>query len=385
MDELLKLTKPRLENKNAHPYHMYNMIMDTPSALERIFNEEQEIIEKVVSVLDSDRIDRILLIGIGTSWHAALNAHYLLTRLGNLDQSKKSVVVWNSFDFIQQSPHLDSKTAVFIFSHRGIKTYSYQSYMKAKEAGSYVVLLTGTEAAVLEPLDAIIRTSKNDQSAAFTISHSSSYYVCLILSAKLGAKSGSSEAKDIVDNHLSKVPQYFSSLLKDETPYKRWAETVQDKFYLPFSGYLGNTSNAYEVALKIKESSYCISEGFNVEQLIHGPFVAFSSHTALTAMITDYDKLGKERSHQLLKASKHVGATVLAITTIGDNTTESIVGIENTIKLIDVPDSISILTNLGCLQLLSYHLAILKKVNPDTFRRDQPLHSDCFSVAGLTL
>jgi len=381
MEHLLKLTKPRLPDKNGHPYHMYDMIQDTPATLERIYREEEEHIEKVASALYDNRIKRILFVGIGTSWHATLNAHYLMITISG---STKSVEAWNSFDFIQQSPPIDSSTAVIIFSHRGIKTYSYQSYMRAKEAGSYTVLITGTEAAVTEPLDVVIRTCKNEQSAAYTISHSSTTFVNLILATKIGIKNGNSLAQDIKDNHLSKVPEYFSSLLKDETPYKRWAELVKDKTYLPFTGYMANVSNCYEAALKIKETSWLIAEGFNVEQFIHGPFCSTNSNTALTTIITP-NQLGKDRTHQLLKASKHVGATITAITTKSDTTTETIVGVENTIKLIDVPDSISMITNLGCIQMLTYYLAIEKKTNPDTFRKDQPLHCDAFSSNGLLL
>ncbi|EFA80877.1 hypothetical protein PPL_06466 [Heterostelium album PN500] len=385
MEELLKLQKPRLPNKDAHPYHMYDMITDTPAALRRVYQEEQAVIESVATVLHSDRINRILLVGIGTSWHATLNAAYLLNKVGGLGLSDtKTVTAWNSFDFIQQQPKIDSSSAVIIFSHRGVKKFSYQSYIRAKEAGSYTILLTGVGSALIESLDAVIRTSKQEQSSAFTISHSCSYYVSLILSVEIGLKNGVDTAKDLKQNHLAKVPEYFESLLQDETPYKRWAESAKDRSYLPFVGYLGNVSNCYEVALKIKEAAWVVAEGCQLEQFIHGPFVAVDNKTALTTIITP-DPLGKERSHQLLNAAKHVGSVISAITTKSDTTTESIVGVENTIKLVDVPDPISIITNLGCLQLLTYHLALAKKTNPDTFRRDQPLHSDAFTTAGLLI
>ncbi|GAM21681.1 hypothetical protein SAMD00019534_048560 [Acytostelium subglobosum LB1] len=360
---------------------MFDMINHTPAALERILSQEQSVIQSVSAVIASSRINKVLLVGIGTSWHAALNADYYFKTVAGLPH----VEAWHSMDFVQRSPPVDDKTAVIIFSHRGVKTFSFEACVRSKNSGCYTVLLTSLDSPINESLglDAIIRTSKGEQSSAFTVSHTSSTFVALMLSVYIGLGRKVDQAAGL-EQHLNKIPNLLQSIINhDHQMYKSWAARVKDLRYLPFVAYLGNVSNTYEVGLKINEAVYMYAQGFNVEQFIHGPFVAVDENTGLTAIISKED--GKERTLQLLKAAKHVGVKVSLITSDCDYTSAEVVGKDCIISLPDVPEPISVLTNLVALQLLTYYLAMERKTDPDMFRRDLPLHSDAFVVSGLNL
>ncbi|EFA85605.1 hypothetical protein PPL_01388 [Heterostelium album PN500] len=388
-------------NKNEHPYYMYDMIQGTPTALRRVYTEELTKLETLATELYSTKYKSIHLVGSGSSWHTVLNTQYFLESIGGCgisDSDAKRVVAWNSLDFLQKQPKLDESAAVILFSHLGGKKYTNAAIRIAKKAKSYVVLVTSLDSILtsstvpvqgvendtllIDSIDVIIGTSHADKSMAFTVTHTCANYVTFILAVKLGLKNKNETAILLDTENLAKVPEYFECVIADETPYKKWAVSVQDCSYLPFVGYTANIGNCYEAGLRIKRAAHVIAEGYQLEQFIHSSFPAIDKKTSLTAIITP-DIYGVERSIEILKVAKHVGAKVSIITTKDDSKVDSLVGVDNIIKLVNVPEAITVFTNLGCLQLLTYHLSLVRNTNPDTNRTDQPLYCDAYRVCRL--
>eukprot|EP01133_Synstelium_polycarpum_P016019 gene16019-19067_t len=358
------------------------MIEATPAALKRVLADETTKIKELAKVLVSNDINKVFIIGVGTSWHASLNTRHFIRNISKLTSAE----AWNSFEFIEQDPAIDRHCAVLIFSHRGIKKYSYDSFMRAKSRGCYTVLFTSTVSPVVDCLDMVIRTSISDQAAAFTVSHTSATYCGFMLAIEMGLLRKTTLASEL-QSYIAHIPGFVERVLEPAVhdKFKLWASKFKDQSYLPFVGYLSNESNCYEVALKIKEAAYVIAEGYQLEQFIHGPFVATDANTILTCIISSSDT-ARERTHQLIKAAKHVGAKVAAITQEDDNTTESIIGEDGiTIKLPIVPEAVSVFTNLVGLQLLTYYLSLEKGTNPDTFRKHIAPHDEAFIKSGLSL
>eukprot|EP01132_Coremiostelium_polycephalum_P006719 gene6719-8329_t len=390
--ELIKKQPTRLPVRNAHPYHMHDMIMKTPDALQRVINEElDKSIKNVAKVLVDKK--KIFFIGIGTSYHACLNAKYYFRKVAKMVNTETV----NSMECIFNRTLEDIPTedrvscAAVIFSHRGIKQYSYQSYKMAKEQGLYTVLLTSTESVITDDVDAIIRTSLPEQSSAFTVSHSTSTFCTLLLANEI-AKLRSLPTV-ISQNDLMDIPtKHFQYVLDKSLPsIKEWCKKISNEKEIQlnyFVGYGGNESNCHEISLKIEEAAYIFAQPFQLESYIHGPFVATDNRTSVTFFISNNDpsqSFAKDRTHQCMRAVKNVNGKVTVITTECDNTTDSIVQDALIIKGPSVSEPISVLTNLFISQLMTYHLALEQKTNPDTFRTDTPLHSTTFSKAGLIL
>ncbi|EGC34339.1 hypothetical protein DICPUDRAFT_79907 [Dictyostelium purpureum] len=391
MEDLRKKQPIRNPLRNQHPHNMYDMIMDTPVALERVLNEEAENIKSIAKVLSSRK--KVYLIGIGTSLHAAQNAHFYLRNIAHVDCE-----AINSFEFISNPPFYLNKDdcAMIIFSHSGIKTFSYEAYMKNKELGIYTVLITSTESVIDQPMDAIIRTSKIEQSAAFTISHSCSTLCSLLLSVEIAKNRGiaiDNQAK--LEEQIKQLPQIFRGINEKSTEdIKKWCDFANTRTLNYFIAYGANESNASEVSLKMQEATYTFYQGYNLEFYLHGPFVATNKDTCTTFVVTertDKTKRAVERSIKALNAVLFVNGKGAVI--IPESDTESISQITkdhaDNLFILRSPSNIlepvSVLTNLYILQSMTYWMAVLKGTNPDSFKRQIPPNDTAFIKAGLIL
>ncbi|KAN0037560.1 hypothetical protein ACTFIV_002911 [Dictyostelium citrinum] len=389
MEELRKKQPARNPLRSGHPHNMYDMITETPNALKRVLEEEIVNIKSIANILKDKK--KIYLIGIGTSYHAALNAKYFLKSLGKVDCE-----AINSMEFILNPPLFNQDTnsyAMIIFSHSGIKTYSYQAYLKGKELNVYSVLVTSLNSVIEHPIDAIIRTSLQEQSAAFTISHSCSTLCSLLLSVEIGRLNGL--VNTTIDNELLMLPSLFSGILEKSIPeIKEWCKAAVKFENRYFMGYGGNESNAYEVSLKIQEATYTFCQGYNLEFYLHGPFIATNEKTLSTFIITSTthqldSAKHKEIIDRTLKSVnlvQNVNSNAALILSESDTTSASQIGKDTIlIRAPDVSEPISVLTNLYILQLMTYFMAVEANTNPDSFKRNIPPFDTCFPKSGLIL
>ena len=126
----------------SHPYRMYGAIHAQPSAIYRVLEEEGESTGRLARRAEST--GRVHLVGIGTSWHAALVGEHLLCTVGGLG----NVRAWNSFEFNAYRPELGARDLVIVLSHRGTKRYSALALATARSAGAVTAVVTGIGSAV---------------------------------------------------------------------------------------------------------------------------------------------------------------------------------------------------------------------------------------------
>ena len=346
------------ERRSSHPYYMYDAVQGQPDAIARVLDEEKESVTDLAERLAA--ADRIHVVGIGTSWHATLVGEHLLRSIGGREDAR----AWNSFEFCTYPPALTGRDAVIVLSHRGTKRYSARALELARANGATTAVVTGIGSDARTDLaDVVVRTSERDPSSAFTISHTAAMTVLAMVSAEVG------EASEL-QRSLGDLPRLVREALDQEEPVRRWAEESVDCQRLYFAGWGPNASTAYEVALKIKESSYGVAEGFQLEQYLHGPFVA----TDPGCMVTFIAPPGRpqERVADLIGAAGAVGAGTACLVQRGDETLSGLVG--TPIFMPPTPEALTPIVYLAPLQLFTYWLAVGKKRNPDTFRLDDPDH-----------
>ena len=134
------------------------------------------------------------------------------------------------------------------------------------------------------------------------------------------------------------------------------------------TGWGPNTALAYEVALKIKEASYRSTEGFQVEQLLHGPFVATTAGSLLTLIAPPGP--GYNRSMELARAAAEIGTPVWALVHEGDGQLAHLV--PEAFHIAPMPELWSPFVFILPLQLFTYYLALASGCQPDTVRRGEP-------------
>ncbi|MQF69178.1 SIS domain-containing protein [SAR202 cluster bacterium AD-804-J14_MRT_500m] len=350
--------------RSAHPYHMYEAIWSQPVAIARVISEEKLAVGEAASLIDKGRY--IHIVGIGTSWHAALVGEHILRTLSCSINSR----AWNSFEFVTAPPPLDSSDVVIVLSHRGTKSYSIEALKLARLHGCSVILVTGIGSKARTDLaDIVIRTCPEEISSAFTVSHSAALTVLMMISVRVA----NGKTKDDIGRMVGTVedlPRLVTAALHLDSQTAEWARSVRGSTRYYFAGWGSNESTAYEAALKIKETSYVTTEGFQVEQYLHGPFVATENGTTVTFICPPGP--GRDRTKDLIQTVKAVGGYTVGLISHEDQELRDL--LDRAIILPDCPDLLSPVAYLIPLQLFTYWLAQEQECNPDVFRLNDSNH-----------
>ena len=346
------------QERTAHPYHMHDAITGQPRAIARVIAEERENVRRLAEIVrDSARVH---VVGIGTSWHAALVGEDLLRNHGGRQDAR----AWNSFEFCARPPALADGDAVIVLSHRGTKTYSARALEWAHEAGVATGLLTGVGSdARRELASVVVETSEPDPSSAFTISHTAALTALTMLAVELSGEDSSAS--------LSGLPDAVQGAVAAEGSVKDWAAQSRDVQRFYFLGTGPNASTSYEAALKMKEANYTTTEGFHLEQYLHGPFVSTDEGCMVTFVAPPYSG-PEDRVADLMKAVTEVGARTAGILQSGDHSRSALV--DTVIDVPVCPEIFSPIVYLVPLQLFTYWLALELGHNPDVFRLNDPKH-----------
>jgi glucosamine--fructose-6-phosphate aminotransferase (isomerizing) len=357
-----------MTQSTQHPFHMYDAITAQPQAyadtIKRIRPQAEQIAPRLAQA------QRLFLVGIGTSSHAAQVGYHLFRHYGVTIPTQ----FCHSFDFALYGPELTAHDAVIIVSHRGAKRYGLAAIQRAKEAGCYTLLITGQgEPASMQYADDVFTTTIQDPSSAHTISYTGSQAALAALAEALSAHQSGNRLypATFLDSELPDILR--QCLQKEDQVRTQAAEHLhRRRFWLTGGGPSGIT--AQEIALKIKETSYLQAEGMPVEVLLHGPLQCVEPED-LFLLIAPAGP-AQPRIEELAAMLQDIGAPYLVV---ADETAGSITpGAVDVIDVPSVPEPFTTLTCLIPLQLLAYHQALLRGTNPDGFRLDDPRFASAF-------
>ncbi len=346
-----------LAPRDRHPYFMYDAIVAQPDAIRSVISTQKARCAEVAEVLSRKR--RIYVVGIGTSWHAALVGASIM-------DAGPEAFAWNSFEFCVSPPRVTADDAVIVVSHRGTKRSSYDALDVANSLGAHTVAVTSTDPGprILAAHDGI-RTVDQEKSAAFTISYTTALTVLAMLNLGVAGR------LDDPANGLDAFPQQIADILADEEKVRRVVSEHHERRRFISAGWGANRANAYEVALKIKETSRADCEGFQSEQLLHGPFCSLDSDCLLTLIAPAGEDRG--RCVDLAQAAGELGTPVWALTNRRDDDLADAGAI--TFPLPDCPAYLMPIASVVPLQLFTYHLALARGTHPDLFQQDDPLQA----------
>ncbi len=304
---------------------------------------------------------RIFVVGIGTSYHAAVMGAWLL-RAAGLDARAVS-----SFDFATypESYPLRSGDAVVVMAHSGVKQYSSQSMARAKAAG-VPVLSVGSLTAEHPDSDLVLRTVERERSAAFTASHTAAMTVLAQIATALGEGRGAAGVAGFREA-LGRLPDAVADALAredDVLPIARAAVAV--RVYAVGAG--PNEITATEAVIKVREAAYGWIDGLAMEQFIHGPMVAVNAGDI--AAIVTVPGAASARIADCANVLDGMGARLWLVGDPVPSTPNATV-----FPLPAMPELLSPLVAVVPMQILAYQLAMLKGINPDTFRRDNPTYA----------
>ncbi len=346
---------------------MYECIREQPSAIARVIDTQSLAAAELAARIETAA--RVHIVGIGTSWHAALVSEHLLRAVGERHDAR----AWNAHEFVSNPPELLSEDVVVVLSHTGRKAISRRALELAHGAGAVTALVTCDDTvADLSLVDIVLTTGGPDRSATYTVSHTSAITAMALVAASISGTSS-----DGALDAIRALPDVISVALATDDQAQALAKRFVNSRWLAFTGGGPNAATAYEAALKINEAAYLVTTGFEMEQFLHGPFVATTTGCLVTLIAPPGPY--HARAVQVARAAEATGAHVAALVQTGDGEFGSA---DATLELPVAADFLTPIVYLPPLQLFTYWLAQECGTNPDTFRRDQPEHAAAYDLYG---
>ena len=317
------------------------------------------------------RTNRILLAGIGTSFHAASVGEYLL-RLAGAD-------AWalRSFEFVSYPRPLRSDDGVIVISHRGSKLHGNLAVQRAIEAKVLTIGITGKSSKMQGP-DIVIETVEQDPSSTHSISYIGALTRLGQIGARLAAALGHTQQAERLEHGLAQIPALMEDILAREDEIRSVArEAVANSRRIYFVGAGPNALTAPEGALKAKEAAYVTAEGFELEQAIHGPQVAFEAADLLIPISVKGH--GQARMADFLLAMSEIDSRTWLIGQAPTVETEELFKHEGWSRFAicdgaDLPEELTPFLAALPVQLLAEFLAAARGTNADSFRADQEVY-----------
>jgi glucosamine--fructose-6-phosphate aminotransferase (isomerizing) len=304
--------------------------------------------------------NRIIMVGCGTSWHAGLVGEYLFEDLARIP-----VEVEYGSEFRYRNPIITEKDIVIAVSQSGETADTLAAIKMAKSKGAFVYgVCNVVGSTIARESDAGTYTHAGPEiGVASTKAFTTQVTVLAMMAMKLGKENGSI-SKSRYHNLLAEldlIPAKVEEALKSDKMIQEIAKIYKDSPNFLYLGRGYNFPSALEGALKLKEISYIHAEGYPAAEMKHGPIALIDEHMPVVVIATKeghYDKIVS--NIQEIKSRK---GKIIAIVHEGD---EVIRGIAD--HLIEIPHSAEELTTIMStipLQLLSYHIAIMRGCNVD--------------------
>ncbi len=312
--------------------------------------------------------ERVWVVGIGTSYHAALYGSWALRAAG------KDARAVSSHDFAVWADSFGVRPAdaVVVMAHTGVKAASAEALQVALSTDATVISIGG-ENAQHPGSQHILYTSPQETSAAYTTSHLCAMARLAQLASAIGDINGVATTATF-GAALDALPDQIAGVLarQDEIlPLSQYATT--HRIYATGAG--PNETTALESVIKVREAAYGWIDALGLEQFLHGPMVAVNAGDVVA--LVHVPGRTAERTAEIARAAGHMGARIWLI---GD----AVEGLEaDVFSLPHTEELISPLLAVVPFQILAYQMAAESGINPDTFRRDNPVYLEAFGLSPL--
>ncbi len=304
---------------------------------------------------------RMIILGCGTSWHAGMIAEYLFEDLARLP-----VEVEYASEFRYRNPVVRDQDIVLAISQSGETADTLAALSLAKERGAItygIVNVVGSSIARATHSGSYIHVGP-EIGVASTKAFTGQVTMLTVMALILGYERGylpKSQYQKLVQE-LALIPGKVDHLLRNcHEQVKYIAGEFKDA---PNALYLGRGYNfpvALEGALKLKEISYIHAEGYPAAEMKHGPIALIDENMPVFVIATNLSAYDKIVSNiQEVKARKGV---VVAVVTEGDQTIKKLA--DYTIEIPHTEEPFTPLLSVVPLQLLAYHIALLRGCNVD--------------------
>ena len=304
--------------------------------------------------------DRIIIVACGTSWHAGLVAEYLIEDLARIP-----VEVEYASEFRYRNPIITERDIVIPVSQSGETADTLSAIKLAKEKGATIFGVCNVVGSSIarESHSGAYTHAGPEIGVASTKAFTAQVTVFTLIALSLARKKGAiteSKFRQLI-RELDAMPSKVEETLKVDEQSKYIASIYKDVPNCLFLGRGINFPVALEGALKLKEISYIHAEGYPAAEMKHGPIALIDEDMPTVVVATRTEHYEKVVSN--IQEIKARSGKIIAIVTQGDTVVSKIA--DHVIEVPDVDERLSPLVTTIPLQLMSYHIAVMRECNVD--------------------
>ena len=310
---------------------------------------------------DLKKINRIIIVACGTSWHAGLAGEFMLEEL-----AKIPVEVEYASEFRYRNPIINGNTLVIAISQSGETADTLAAIREAKKKGAKIISIVNAKGSSIDrESDSVLYTYAGPEigvasTKAFTTQLIVLYLFTLHMS-KLRGSLDDNTVRGLIER-LRKLPIEMEALLNKDKEMRKVADIYKSKNNALFLGRGINFPIALEGALKLKEVSYIHAEGYPAAEMKHGPIALIDKNMPVVVIATK-DVYTYKKILGNIQEVKARGGIVIAIATEGDEEIRKIAD-----YALYIPNTLYILSSILSvvpLQLLAYYAATDRNLDPD--------------------
>ena len=358
---------PHMAEKGGYKHFMLKEIFEQPRAIRdtiagRLREEQGDVYLEDLSLSDEQLqgISRICIIACGTSWHAALVGKFLIE-----EYCRVPVEVDIASEFRYRNPVVDENTLVMLISQSGETADTLAAMRESRRRGGKAVAICNVvDSSIAREADGVIYTHAGPEiGVASTKAFVTQLIALYLFTIRLGRSRGKMDLQQgrKLISAIVRVPALMEEALKLNEQVEKVARNylaARDFLYL---GRGMNYPIALEGALKLKEISYIHAEGYAAGEMKHGPIALIDEHMPVVVLLpkgNNYDKVFSNMEEVIAR-----GGRVIAVCSKGDTEVADKVEVA-----LEIPDDVEEVTPIIIsvpMQLLAYHVAVLKGTDVD--------------------
>ena len=362
----LQISLEKIE-KGGYDHFMLKEIYEQPNAIidtfrGRLHRDEQQIIlsglEEHKAVFEKAK--RIIIVACGTSWHAGLVGEYLFE-----DAARVPVEVEYASEFRYRNPVIYTDDVVIAISQSGETADTLAAIKLAKESGAFVFgICNVVGSSIARAADTGAYTHAGPEiGVASTKAFTTQITLLILICLRLGQIRASLTTEEFgrVAEELEKIPKSIETVLQSEKAIQKIAKSYTEASNFLYLGRGYNFPVALEGALKLKEISYIHAEGYPAAEMKHGPIALIDKNMPVVVIATNKGHYEKVVSN--IQEIKSREGKIIAVVTEGDKSVKALA--DHVIEIPEVTESLTPILASVPLQLLAYHIAVMRGCNVD--------------------
>lgn len=353
--------------KGGYDHFMLKEIYEQPNVIKDTYRGRLLANQGIIQMAGvEDNIERflnaqrILIIACGTSWHAGLVAEYVIEEFARIP-----VEVEYASEFRYRNPIINKEDVVIAISQSGETADTLAAIKLAKEKGAFVFgVCNVVGSSISRETHAGAYTHAGPEiGVASTKAFTTQITVLTMLALRLAKAKGTLSNSDFHRylQELEVIPEKVAEALESNETAKVIAEKFKDASNCLYLGRGYNFPVALEGALKLKEISYIHAEGYPAAEMKHGPIALIDEQMPVVVIAPKQGHYDKVVSN--IQEIKSRSGKIIAVVTKGDVQVKQLA--DHIIEIPETSDALSPLITTIPLQLLSYHIAVLRGCNVD--------------------